>query len=190
MMLKLLSLLLLVSTLNVLPVSGNENAVVLSLDGIEVSPYELEHRFSITMVIRAIQSGTPVKDQSQIQASREQHLEQRANELVILQEVKNRNLVITEEQLATSVAEYVETMGWQGNLEGNLQMVGFRDESELIEMIHEKLLIQALIAELENHFTGLGLGGIELRHSIQQQIKQFRDEYNLQIYPEHLIYQF
>jgi len=69
-------------------------------------------------------------------------------------------------------------------------MVGFRDESELIEMIHEKLLIQALIAELENHFTGLGFEGTELRHSIQQQIRQFRDEYNLQIYPEHLIYRF
>lgn len=165
---------------------GKCDSLVIKLDNIEVSQCELEHRFNFAMVVRAIQAGAPIKDQARIEGLRHQFLEQRLNEMILLQEAANRNMAVSDVQVENSLLEFVENMGWADNLEEYLELIGLQDRTELTEIIRERELVSRMLAEIEKEISVEGINKSGLKLAVQTRIAEYREKYQVELYPENL----
>ena len=116
-----------------------EDPVVIRLDERDVTLSEFENRFNIFLGSIAMQQGMPLTEEVKAQLSflKPQYLEQLNNEIVLLNEAKNRDLSIPDEDIEKQLSEIKSRIPPESDFEAILQQAGFADEQQLYTLVSE-----------------------------------------------------
>jgi hypothetical protein len=153
--------------------------VVISLGDTEVSRRQFEQRFEMVMVMKALETGVPIKNQDQISVLEHRFLEQRAREMVLLKVAKQQGIQISQQELDGILDKYMQNLGYSGYSEKNLHNLGFFDESEFRDILKEKQVISLFISSIQNDLEA----STDLT-TINVVLEDYYDNSGVRIFPE------
>jgi len=183
---KILILLLSLIVPGISPVQAEVDPVVIRFNGEEITRSEFEERFEIVMIIHALQSGAPVKNQDQIWVMEHQYLDLRATEMVLLNEADKRGITVSDEDLNVQIEKFFVSTGLGNNLRQNLELMGFRSEDHLREFMREKQLIHLLIEQLKGEPVKENNNGEVMSNTVNQRVASYRKASIVETYPDKL----
>lgn len=132
-----------------------DDPIVISLDDTQVTLSEFEERFEITIRSLAAQQGMPLTDETRemFAGFRLNFLEQRATELVLMQEADDRGIEVTEADVDAEIERIRANFETEEQFQDVLEQAGFTDEAQLKTVIQESELVrqvaEALQADIE-----------------------------------------
>lgn len=113
-----------------------------------------DERFEIAVRALVASMGLPMSDalRPQLDSLKPEYLDQRVNDLVLLQEAGNRGITVDDEEIDAIVA--ASTGGLEGEvLESALMQAGFRDIAHFRELVAETEVIQRVVDDIFEEMT-------------------------------------
>ena len=132
--------------------------------------FELD--FELMMVIVAVQSGVAVKDPQQIVTMQRRYLDQRANELALLEMATQRGITVSDDVLNMGLNDFMIDLGFQAYNKRNLAKLGIVEEQQLQSYVREKLMMSKLMLQIKSE-----LQGDENDTAIRQRITEFTERH-------------
>jgi len=149
--------------------AGPQNPVVIQYGEFELTRRQFELEFELNMVLNAVQSGVPVKNQRQIMTMQIQYLSQRANEMMLLTMSVERGISISDEELMTGMNSTMMELGFSEYSSRNISKLGIVDEQIFKNHEKERQIISKLITQLKKELED---------DDIERSFKQYlSDEY-------------
>lgn len=139
-----------------------DDPVLVRLGGVEERASFVLERFEIAVRGVAGSQGVPFDEAlyAQLYPFLPQFLEQRASELVLLEQARVRGIVVDEAQVEAVVAQARGQFPDEAAFQQVLGEAGFRDVDHLRELVRETERIEAVVAAIE---AGIELGDLEVR---------------------------
>ena len=167
-----------------LPASAaEEDPVVLQVGQAILKRSEFEHQFDMAMVITAIHAGAPIKSGVQIRDLRERYLENRVNELLLLQQARQQGFSVSEAEL------HIETVDFMQQLEqqyGADRLTGFEDGRLIHAYLGEQLLIRKFRDGLLKQASVIEHNPKNSAEYISKLTDQYRQSTVVHTYPDRL----
>ena len=157
----------------------NLDPVVISFGDTEISRRQFERQFEMAMVMKALETGVPIKNQDQIYVMQHRFLKQRAREMVLLEVAKQRGIKISEQEVDELLDEYMQNLGFRGYSEKNLHKLGFFDAAEFRNILSEKQIISIFISRIKNDLEASNDLTI-----INAALEDYYDKSGVRIFPE------
>jgi len=153
-------------------VQHQDDPVVLRLGEQVETLSEFEERFDIAIRSVVASRGMEMTDdvRAQLEALRPAFLEQRAQEIVLVSEARERDLSFEGEELDARIAEIRANSGDEGSFAELLVTSGIGDEDTLRMLVQENELINLLFGAIEAEQE---IGDDELRTAYQARRDQF-----------------
>jgi peptidyl-prolyl cis-trans isomerase C len=153
-------------------VQSDGDPVVLRLGSTSETLSELDARFEIAIRSITAQQGVPLTDEvrAQLTALKPAYLDQRAQEVVLVAEARERGIEISEEDLDAQVQQIRAGFEGEDAFAQLLGESGIGDEATLRGLVRENELIQALYERIEGEQE---IGDDELRTAYQSRRDQF-----------------
>jgi hypothetical protein len=153
--------------------------VVISSSDTQITRRQFELEFELAMVMKALETGVPIKNQDQIYVMEHRFLEQRAREMVFLKVAKHRGIMITEKELDGVVNEYMLNLGFSEYSEKDLRILGFEDDDQLREILRRKLTISTLISDIRNE-----LNTEDSQSAVNNILEDYYKQSGVELFPE------
>ena len=157
------------------------NPVLIDFDDTQITRRQFEHEFETAMVMKALETGVPIKNQDQISVMEHRFLEQRAKELVLLKLAGQRGIQVSEQRLDEILNEYMQFLGYSGYSEKNLHRLGFFDAAEFRNNLRDKHIILLFLSEVKKD-----LGQGENQQAVIDKIEEYYNDSGVRIYPENI----
>lgn len=127
------------------------DTVVLRAGDYEETLGEFEERFEIAIRGLAASQGLELTDEirTQLAEFRPSFLEQRATEVALLQEAERRGIEVTEAETDELVEEARSSVPEGQEFASILEEAGFRDETQLRQLVNETERIQRVVDQIE-----------------------------------------
>jgi hypothetical protein len=135
----------------------------------------------MVMVLKALESGVPIKSQNQIVLMQQRYLEQRAKEMVLSELAVQRGIKLSEKDLYKIMDDYMKTLGFTGYSTGNILKLGLTDETHLRDYLRRREILKQFITEINN-----GLEGNDKVSTLRAEIDEYYKNSGIRIFPEHL----
>lgn len=138
---------------------------------------QFEHRFQLAMVLNALRAGAPIKSGVQLRELREQYLDQRVSEILLLDEAQSLSLSVTEAELDTEMEVMLSSMYPAGARDIPVDPAGMH---ELREFLRDQLLL----GKLRQHW--MASGDAADRGSFDAYLQQIRGRSQVVLWPDRL----
>ena len=159
----------------------NIDPVVISYGDIQITRRQFEEQFEMAMVMKALETGVPIKNQDQIYIMEHRFIEQRAKEMVLLDVARQEGITVSATEQDEMMTEYMLNMGFTEYSDKNLHRLGFVDKAQLTGILSEKLMISKLISRIKS-----SLGSDQKGSSINAVIAEYYARSGIKIYPERI----
>ena len=129
---------------------SEENPVVIRLGDYEERLSDFDEQFEIAMMGVAAQQGTELNDEVRAQLSiyKPQFLDQRATELALLNEARDRGLSVSDEDLEAQVTMIADSATEEQSLEDIYTNAGFATVEAFRAYLSDQLLVEQLVQQL------------------------------------------
>lgn len=153
-------------------VQSDDDPVVIRLGSARETLSELDARFEIAIRSIAASQGVPLTEdvRAQLTALKPAYLDQRAQELVLVAEARERGIEIPDADLDAQVEQIRSGFEGDDEFEQLLGESGIGDEATLRGLVRENEMIQALYQRIEGEQE---IGDDELRTAYQSRRDQF-----------------
>ncbi|HEX7005219.1 MAG TPA: peptidylprolyl isomerase [Trueperaceae bacterium] len=154
--------------------ADSSDEVVLKAGEYEETESEFESRFEIAIRGLAASQGLQLTDEvrSQLARFKPSYLEQRAAEVALLQEAEERGIVVSEEEVEGRLAEVRGNLAEGQDFGEVLEQAGFRDESQLRQLVKETETIQRTVDAIEAEIEVSDEEVMEFYEANQQMFEQ------------------
>jgi parvulin-like peptidyl-prolyl isomerase len=155
-------------TATIMPAQQSPDPVVIELGEHQVSLSEFNATFRVALRMLAAQQGIGIgnQDAGTIERLRNQYLGQRANELALLQEARQRGITAPDTDVLAQTAEMRERISADESTDEVL------DEVRLLELVREKQMVALLSEQLLDEIVVRPGDVVVLHHDIQEEIKR------------------
>lgn len=163
--------------------AAEEDPVVLQVGQTMLTRSKFEHQFDMAMVITAIRAGAPIKSGVQIRDLRERYLEQRVNELLLLQQARQQGLSVSEPELHTETVDFLQQLEQQYGAD---RLTGFEDGRMIHDYFSEQILIRKLKDSLLKQATAIEHNPTNNAEYISKLTDNYRQSTVVHTYPDRL----
>ena len=160
-----------------------DDPVVLQVGETVLKRSDFEHQFGLAMVITAVRAGVPIKSGVQIRDLRERYLENRVNELLLLEHARQQGLLISEAELQTETVDFLQQVEQQYGVD---RLTGFEDARQIKDFLGEQLLIRKFKDSLLKHDPMTGQERENSTEYISKLVQQYRQTTEVHTYPDRL----
>ena len=157
------------------------NPVLIQYGDTRMDRREFELEFEMVMVLKAVESGEPVKSQNQIYLMQQRYLEQRAKEMVLTGLAEQRGITLHDSELDKILDEYMISLGFSGYSIKNMQKLGYADATAIRDYLQRREIIRRLLSDIDIELKSGNNRGV-----LESEIEALYIASGIRIFPEHL----